>query len=174
MKAIASLAVLLVFVVGAACSGDDEASTTSPGTQVSLGGGGPSDQAAPDARLVDSSGKQTATPAGTRCWSHSCFDMIGPITAPKPTVVRAGEPLTVAFAAGQPTTAQYTWVSAPRKQTVPVNGGLVAWEPAGLAGGQQASTPLRAPDSPGEYLLTVFATWQGKGDISYAWYVRVE
>jgi hypothetical protein len=123
--------------------------------------------------LRDFSGRETVTPAGTRCWGSGCVDMVGPLTVPTPMVLRAGESLTASFDAGRPTTAQFTWAASPRKQNSAV-AGLVAWEPAGLAGGQVVSLPLRAPDVPGDYLLTVFTTWQGKGDISYAWYVRVE
>jgi hypothetical protein len=178
MRPFVALAIALFIVAGVACSGND-ASPASPGTAPAkatekTGASGPTIQPAPDARLRDSTGRETVTPAGTRCWGGGCVDMIGPLTWPYPTVMRPGEALTVAFDAGQPTTAQFAWVSGPRKQTAPVNRGLVAWEPAEPAGGQTAKLPLRAPEAPGDYLLTVFATWQGKGDISYAWYLRVE
>ncbi len=181
------LVAAVVAVAGAACSGDGGTSATPTATEPRPGGealsatptpprgdpAGGAITAAPDARLRDSSGRETVTPAGTRCWGNGCVDMIGPLTAPTPVVLHAGEPLTASFDAGQPTTAQFTWSASPRKQNSAV-AGLVAWYPPELAGGLRAPTPLRAPDTPGDYLLTVFATWQGKGDISYAWYVRVE
>ncbi len=169
-SSVALVFLALAFVL-AACSSrvssDDPATPETPD-----GSSAPRLEPVPAAHLRDGSGNRITGAAGTRCWGRMCVDMVGPITPANPTRVRPNERLEVTNDAGAPTEAQYAWLPAPDPAPTTISGER-AWSGLFPRENQPWATSVTTPQAPGRYVLIAFAQWQGRGDISYGWYLEV-
>ncbi|HET7738996.1 MAG TPA: hypothetical protein VFK32_10520, partial [Tepidiformaceae bacterium] len=125
----------------------------------------------PGAVLTSAAGEVDGA-VGTRCWGGMCIDMVGPVTQEAPHDVDAGETVSVEFGHGTPDEATYTWMRATDPPPAAANGER-SWSGLFPPVTEAAGTGLEAPDEPGDYVLIVFAVWQGEGDVSYGFYLRV-
>ncbi|MBI5946634.1 MAG: hypothetical protein HY875_00665 [Chloroflexi bacterium] len=173
MKRFAFVLLLLVLPLAAACSPRDGGGALSTATATpytaDTPGSGPTLAPVPGA-FATAGGKTVRGGEGTRCWGTMCVDMVGPITNVDPLVVKAGEAVALDFEGGTPTTVSLTWMAVTGPPPAPGPQGRV-WmrELSSTPGG----TTREAPSAPGDYVLTVFATWKGRGDILFGFYVRV-
>ncbi|MDZ7726727.1 MAG: hypothetical protein U5Q44_00235 [Dehalococcoidia bacterium] len=117
-------------------------------------------------------GPSGPTVAGTRCWGRQCIDMIGPLTPAEPATVPAATELQLQFEGGEPDSAQHAWIRAVGLEPEATEEGL-AW-PNAQPGDGLTRGPVTTPAEPGEYILVVFAQWDGRGDVSFGGYFNVE
>ncbi|GAB4326617.1 MAG: hypothetical protein Kow0010_09770 [Dehalococcoidia bacterium] len=132
----------------------------------------------PGASLVTARGA-FAGGIGTYCWREAseglCLDFVGPVSNLEPIVVHAGEQVAIEYLAGTPAEAHIAWYAVDASAREPTAGGELLWKehpPAFQEPVREDS--LVAPSEPGEYLLTAFVVYPGKGDVSYGFYVVVE
>lgn len=120
-------------------------------------------------------GPSGPTVAGTRCWGSQCIDMIGAITPPEASTVPPATEMDLQFEAGDPTTVEHGWIPADdlASEPSPMFGGSLVW-PGSLPPDNYGSGPVSTPAEPGEYILVVFAIWDGRGDVSFGGYFSVE
>ena len=151
------------------------AATPTPGSEPTQGAHGnaiPTIKPPPKAVLRTSGGREVAGGAGTRCWDGMCIDMVGPVSNPDALTLVASEGFVITFEAGPPTAIYEAWRGAPGTGEPATSGERLWKDPAPPVTMVKAGGP-RPPLQPGRYLYMVFAQWQGKGDISYAWYIEV-
>lgn len=139
-----------------ACGDDDDNSADDDG--------GVANSAPPSAFIRYEPGDAVELVPGTRCWDGTCVDMAGPLTQVVPLQLYAGEPLAFSFEAGIPDEFTVSWTPAPATAPAP-EGDVRVW--AGLFTGESSHTGSTVPTQVGQYIVTVFAVWQGKGDVSY-------
>jgi hypothetical protein len=132
-------------------------------------------------------GQRLQMTPGTRCWTtgsqnnpavavSACIDYVAPVSNVDPLPVAPGAPFTIDFGAGQPSQLELTWGEV-GNSTGTVNPQGLLWfggttDPDATragGGGNDASVPT----TPGRYLVTAFAQYDGRGDLSYAWYIEV-
>ncbi|MCA9829350.1 MAG: hypothetical protein R3B97_00350 [Dehalococcoidia bacterium] len=109
--------------------------------------------------------------AGTRCWVNVCLDYVGPVTPEAPLSVEAGRGFTLNFAAGDPTETAVSWYAVSGPPAAARNGQRL-WSIAPTA--SRPVSVVEIPAEPGQYVLSVFARWEGRGDVSYGWYLEVK
>lgn len=129
--------------------------------------------APPGATLRTADGREVVAGIGTRCWANVCLDYVAPISNATPFALPPEGRFEVQFAAGPPTNVAEAWIPLTAAQTLQPGPDGLAWP--GL-GPPPPTTPYdkdRLPTPPGRYLWVVQAFWQGRGDISYAFYVAV-
>jgi hypothetical protein len=161
------LAVVAAFAIFAAACGDD-GEAPAPGQTASPTSGVPVSTPPPGASL-SVGGASIDGGIGTHCWSGFCRDYTGPITSPLLSQVAPGEAFTLSFQQGTPTEVVISWYKAPAPP--PPAHGVLAWslDPRTATRAERAE----APAEPGLYVLSVFARWDGKGDVTYGWYIEV-
>lgn len=147
----------------AAC-GDDGSETTDGESSVA------SSSVPPSAFIRFGAGEAVELAPGTRCWEGHCVDMAGPLTQVEPLDLYAGEPVAFSFEAGIPAEFTVTWTKAPATAPAP-EGNVRVW--AGVFTGDAHHTGPTVPGATGTYIITLFAKWEGKGDISYGLYANV-
>ncbi len=168
-------AVLLLLLLAVACSprdggGAPSTKTVEPSPSAETTRRGPTLAPVPGA-FATAGGRTVRGGDGSRCWGTLCVDMVGPITNVHPLVMKPREAVALDFEGGTPTTVSLTWR--------PVTGPLPSPGPQGrvwMAGlsPSPAGATREAPSAPGDYVLDVFAVWQGRGDISFGFYIRVQ
>lgn len=107
---------------------------------------------------------------GTYCWESDCVDMAGPLTQAEPLQLFQGEALAFSFEAGIPDSFTVSWFQVP-DPVPPANDEVRTWD--GLAGERPELTGTTAPTRLGRYVIVLDASWNGRGDISYAAFVEV-
>lgn len=132
----------------------------------------------PGASLVTSAGSFEGG-AGTYCWREDnrglCLDFVGPISNVEPIAVAGDELLAIEYAAGTPSSVDVAWYAVGDSRREPTADGGLAWVDHPPAFREPVSRgSLRAPSGPGEYLLTAFAVFAGRGDVFYSFFVVVE
>ena len=170
-----AFAVLLLLPLAVACSprdGGDALSTetTEPSPPAEAPRQGPTLAPVPGA-FATAGGKTVRGGDGSRCWGTMCVDMVGPITNVEPLVVKPRETVPLDFEGGTPTTVSLTWMPVAGPPPTPGPQGRVWMGGLSLS---SAGTTREAPSAPGDYVLNVFAMWQGRGDISFGFYIRVQ
>ena len=167
--------------VGVLVSADDDGGapdadrTATPGakqTEEAPGNAIPTIKPPPKAVLRTADGLEVAGGAGTRCWDRMCLDMVGPVSNPDPFTLGPSENFTISYEAGPPTAIYETWRAAAGPGELTASGERL-WKDVIPDGAMVKAGGPRPPLQPGRYLYMVFVQWQGKGDISYAWYIEV-
>jgi hypothetical protein len=171
------LAMVVSFAIAAfllfACSGAE----SSPGSTTATASQGASPRPQPEYEDPLGATLQIAGAAplqggiGTYCWDGFCCDLAGPVTNVDPIPMAPGASFELQFAHGDPDEVQLTWFAAPESVPQPQNG-FLAWSINPTTGEQLDG--FEAVPEPGVYILSVFALWEGVGDVSYGWYVEVE
>jgi hypothetical protein len=160
--------VVAAFAVLAASCGDDGAAPSPTVTSPAL-------DVVPAAYLRNAAGLSIEGGIGTYCWPSGsvqvCLDAVGPVTNIDPAPLQPGESVAVTFDAGAPSELHIDWYEASSVPPAPRQKGRV-WSSLS-PGTSPASSGTRAPSEPGAYVVTMFGRWQGKGDISYGFYVVV-
>jgi len=100
-----------------------------------------------------------------------CRDVVGPVTNVDPAPLKPGASVAISFEAGAPSELHVDWYEAPADPPAPLGEGRV-WA-APFSGTGPVTSGTTAPAESGAYVVTVFGRWQGKGDISYGFYVVV-
>lgn len=132
----------------------------------------------PGAALVTQRGTYPGG-VGTYCWREGgrglCLDFVGPVSNLTPITVEAGERVGIEYGAGVPTEANIAWYSVDGSGREPTSDGQLLWteHPPAFQDPVREDS-LVAPSTPGEYLVTVFAVYAGKGDVFYGFYVVVD
>lgn len=177
MKVLLPVLLLGVAVFGAGCSSnsDSVSETATPGAETPTETGVPGTEtplpvpgltfgsdAGPGGRLTD----------GTHCWAGRCVDMAGPVTAPVPFVIPAGTNLQLVVEGVQPSELLHRWVAVPDDPDRELVNGQSVWLNIGSSE-HPTDEPVVTPSEPGEYILLVFARWEGGGDYSFAGYFDV-
>lgn len=85
-------------------------------------------------------------------------------------MAEAGRPFTLSFAAGDPDEVALSWYAAPAPMPAVANGQR-SWSIDPRSASPAAT--LEMPAAPGQYILSVFARWDGLGDVSYGWLIDV-
>jgi hypothetical protein len=148
---------------GAACGGDDDSATEGESSVAAA-------SVLPSAFIRFGTGEAVELAPGTRCWQGRCIDMAGPMTQVEPLPLYAGEPVAFSFEAGIPTEFTVSWTKAPATAPAP-EGDVRVW--AGLFTGDAHHSGPTVPDATGAYIITLFAKWEDKGDITYGLYANV-
>ena len=171
------IAMIVSFAVAAfllfGCSGAESAPGGSERKSAAASGGPPGVDP-PGARLI-AGGVATEGGIGTRCWGDSCVDMVGPVTNIDPIALDANGSFTIELDQGTADELSVTMYDVDGA-TPAVLAGELAWplDPGTAAPvGGASGSPNTIPAEPGLYVLSVFANWQGKGDVTYGWYIEV-
>ena len=141
-------------------------------TETAHGNAIPTIKPPPKAVLRTAGGREVTGGAGTRCWDGMCLDMVGPVSNPDAFTLKATEDFTVSYEAGSPTAVYEAWRGASGPGELTASGERL-WKDIVPGVAMARAGGPRPPLQPGRYLYMVFAQWQGKGDISYAWYIEV-
>jgi hypothetical protein len=131
----------------------------------------PEFEAPPGATLVIPGRAPVDGGIGTYCWDGFCRDLAGPVTNAAPIPMAGDGPFEIDFEHGDPDQVQLTWFEAPG--TAPqLQNGFLPWSISPATG--ERLDGFEAMPEPGLHLLSVFAVWEGEGDVTYGWYVEVE
>ena len=101
-----------------------------------------------------------------------CIDMIGPVSNRDALTLGPSEGFVIIFEAGPPTAVYEGWSGADGSGELTA-GGERLWKDVVPGAAMVKAGGPRPPLQPGRYVYMVFAQWQGKGDVSYAWYVEI-
>jgi len=168
---IAPMLAVVLALAGPACTDDNEApvSPTVPATPP--GDQSPTPRPVPGAFFGTDIGVAGRMIEGTKCWGNGCVDMVGPVTLPEPVAIGSTVGIDLLFEGGQPDEIRFAWVDVDGVTPKPGAGGTVAWVVPvfDYEGGDAIATPGEA----GDYVLTVFARWDGAGDVTFSTYFRV-
>ena len=117
----------------------------------------------PDVR-VTSDGESIAVQRGSYCWrgtfSGRCVDTAGPpelVQGMEPVPVEPGAPVEFRFGREPSEVAVHLWPEG-EPEEVPLTG----------------ARSFTAPLEPGTYVYSIFGRWDGRGDVTYAFTIRVE
>lgn len=172
------LALLLgAAVFGTACSpnSDSASETATPGAETPSETRVPGTETplpVPGLTFGSSLGPGGRLTEGTHCWAGRCVDMAGPVTASDPFVIPAGTELQLVVEGVQPSELLHTWVAVPANPERQLVDGQFVWLNVGGAE-QPTDEAVVTPSEPSEYILLVFARWDGGGDYSFAGYFDV-
>jgi hypothetical protein len=171
--------VLIGLVFATACGGNSNAAgpdvpTPTQPAPPSDGPAGESPTPAPVPGLfiVDpANGQGTSATAGTRCWADVCLDYLGPVTTPDPIAFDAGATLQWQAEGGTVDTISHVWVSAEGAESEVTSDRTRVWP---RIGGDFSDGEIVVPTEAGDYVLLVFTTYTGGGDVAWGVYVAVE
>ena len=164
-----AVAVFLLFGCSDSETSAEAAATGTPSSTPTEGPPSPDSLGAPGATLT-SSQETVAGGIGTRCWAGACIDYTGPVTNADPLELSPGEAFNIEFEEATPAEFVLSLYPAPTTTPTPENGTL-SWS---IDPSTSTTTDAVAPAEPGRYIISAFARWDGKGDISYGWYVEVK
>ncbi|MGD9935601.1 MAG: hypothetical protein AB7T37_18035 [Dehalococcoidia bacterium] len=164
------IAFLLLALLTPALTACASGATSAPGPTLTPAPTSPPATTAPPAAALVYGITPVVGEAGTRCWDRVCIDFVGPVTPELPLVVDAARPFTLSFAAGDPDEVALSWYAALVPMPVAANGQR-SWsiDPRSAS----RATALVMPAEPGQYIFSVFARWDGLGDVTYSWLIDV-
>lgn len=190
MRRLVPLVLLLLGVAFVACSerrevtdggatpATGETAPADPPTPHDTNGGGPGGVVRPPGVSLVTAVGVFPGGIGTYCWREAtdglCIDFVGPISNADPIELDSGERVEVEYGAGPPAEAHIAWYAVDGSAREVTASGDLLWTdhpPAFQEPVQRDS--LVAPNAPGEYLVTIFAVYPGKGDAFYSFYVVV-
>jgi hypothetical protein len=163
----------IVLFIAAACGGDSDSkpqeSTEAPKGAAATATRDPA--RVPVATLRASSGREVRGGTGTRCWARVCAESSGPVTNSVPLQVGVDERLTLSFDAGQPSSLASAWVPAAAQAPSTVSDGSV-WPGIKPELTKQDAGPIVPEAGTGRFIYVVQAVWDGRGDVTYGFYVE--
>lgn len=144
--------------------------------------GGNTSSSEPPPAILEIDGVQQTSAVGTYCWTGKgmakCVDKIG-IPTPKIAIVASADfSATLRLPINEPPDTLNIWViPASKVRELQVDGHDLRWWEAGH--GADNSLPLRSKQpldlelEPGLNVISIFAQWQGRGDVVYGFLVDV-
>jgi hypothetical protein len=125
----------------------------------------------PGATLVTADGARVEAGTASYCWAGVCADSQSIVTNVEPVALSRNDGFSISFEAGTPDATTSAWVEAAGAQS--------AVSPAGRSwSGLMVKLERDEPGAPlpelsaGRYVLVVQAFWEGRGDVTYGFYVE--